>query len=162
RAQAPPCGGYVLDRSTAGLRLATPRQFPVGALLTVRADSAPAEVPWVQVQVRSCTPVGDHYQVGCSFLEQPPWNVLLLFGCRRARRSLPPPPATKSILRPRYRVLRTPPPPTRSVHDQNPAPGRRLAGGRPGRRARGRRRQEGRQEPGGQERHGGRRGHGQG
>lgn len=80
RAQAPPLAGFVVDRSTGGLRIAATEHYPIGAILTIRSTSAPAELPWVQVQVRSCDRVGDHYQMGCSFLEQPPWNVLLLFG----------------------------------------------------------------------------------
>jgi PilZ domain len=80
RAQATPDQGYVLDRSTGGLRIASPRPVLVGTILSVRTDEAPPDVPWVQVQIRNCIPVGDYYQLGCRFVQQPPWNVLLLFG----------------------------------------------------------------------------------
>jgi hypothetical protein len=72
--------GWVLDRSTGGLRLALNRAVPPGSGLQVRAENAPDTIPWVNVLVRSCKNTGEHYEVGCAFETTPPWNVLLLFG----------------------------------------------------------------------------------
>jgi hypothetical protein len=72
--------GYVLDRSTGGLRVAVKSEIPAGTALHVRAANAPESVPWVTVQVRSCRNAGPHYELGCEFVQTPPWNVLLLFG----------------------------------------------------------------------------------
>ena len=72
--------GYVLDRSTGGLRVAVKAEIPAGTALHVRAVNAPESVPWVTVQVRSCRDTGPHYELGCEFEQTPPWNVLLLFG----------------------------------------------------------------------------------
>lgn len=72
--------GYVLDRSTGGLRLASGTGMPVGTSVQVRAAHAPDESPWVTVLVRSCKQTGKTYEMGCEFDKTPPWNVLLLFG----------------------------------------------------------------------------------
>jgi hypothetical protein len=72
--------GYVLDRSTGGLRVASGTGMPVGTTIQVRASHAPDETPWVTVIVRSCKPSGKGFEMGCEFDKTPPWNVLLLFG----------------------------------------------------------------------------------
>jgi len=72
--------GYVVDRSTGGLRIALPMAVPGGTLLQVKAANAPENVPWVTVVVRSCRDAGQHFELGCEFDKTPPWNVLLLFG----------------------------------------------------------------------------------
>jgi hypothetical protein len=75
-----PFSAPVLDRSRGGLRLLVPEAVPVTSLIQVRAPHAPDEVPWVQLQVRRCRPKGDAWEVGCSFTEEQPWSLLLLFG----------------------------------------------------------------------------------
>lgn len=72
--------GYVLDRSTGGLRIALTTAVPPGSTLQVRAAHAPDTVGFVTVIVRSCRRNADFYEVGCEFEKTPPWNVLLLFG----------------------------------------------------------------------------------
>jgi hypothetical protein len=72
--------GLVLDRSTGGLCFAAHRSFREGTWVYVRAVSAPPGSPWVGVMVRHCRGHGDHFLIGCQFLDPPPWNVLLLFG----------------------------------------------------------------------------------
>ncbi len=74
------CDGYVLDRSTGGLKIASPLAAVAGAALRVRAVDAPDTVGFVTVIVRTCRPVAGHYELGCEFDDPPPWNVLLLFG----------------------------------------------------------------------------------
>ena len=72
--------GYVLDRSTGGLRVAVAAAIAAGTVLQVRAGNAPDTVPWVTILVRSCRDAGPHYELGCEFERTPPWNILLLFG----------------------------------------------------------------------------------
>lgn len=72
--------GYVIDRSTGGLRLALSTGMAAGATLQVKAKHAPDNTPFVTVLVRSCRPNDDHFELGCEFEKTPPWNVLLLFG----------------------------------------------------------------------------------
>ncbi len=72
--------GYVLDRSTGGLKVALQAGMAPGSSLQLRASHAPETTPWVTVIVRNCVDSGDHYILGCEFEKTPPWNVLLLFG----------------------------------------------------------------------------------
>lgn len=72
--------GWVLDRSTGGLRIAVSQAMAVGSMLQVRAENAPDTIPWVTLVIRSCRDEGAHHEIGCSFETTPPWNVLLLFG----------------------------------------------------------------------------------
>jgi hypothetical protein len=73
-------GGYVLDRSSGGLRLAMEKPFSTGATLQVRPVNAPEESPWIDIIIRSCRDVGDYFETGGQFLEELPWHLLLLFG----------------------------------------------------------------------------------
>jgi hypothetical protein len=72
--------GYVVDRSTGGLRIVMQHAVPPGSTLQVRAANAPDTIGFVTVIVRSCRKQPDHYEIGSEFEKTPPWNVLLLFG----------------------------------------------------------------------------------
>src|SRR5262245_39387626 len=72
--------GFVLDRSTGGLRIAMPTAIAPGSTMQVRAVNAPDTVGFVTVIIRSCRKNGDFFEIGCEFEKTPPWNVLLLFG----------------------------------------------------------------------------------
>jgi hypothetical protein len=72
--------GYVLDRSTGGMRIALATAMTPGSTMQVRARHAPRATPWVTVIVRNCRQAGQHYELGVEFDQTPPWNVLLLFG----------------------------------------------------------------------------------
>lgn len=72
--------GYVVDRSTGGLKIVTRAAVAPGSLMQVRAANAPDTVGYVSIIIRSCRPEGDQFLVGCEFEKTPPWNVLLLFG----------------------------------------------------------------------------------
>jgi hypothetical protein len=72
--------GWVLDRSTGGLRVAMITAVAPGKALQVRAKNAPNTIPWVTVIVRSCRNNGEFFELGCEFEKTPPWHILLLFG----------------------------------------------------------------------------------
>jgi hypothetical protein len=72
--------GYVLDRSTGGLRVAMATAIAPGSTMQIRAVNAPDTVGFVVLIVRSCRKNGDFFEAGCEFEKTPPWNVLLLFG----------------------------------------------------------------------------------
>lgn len=72
--------GWVLDRSTGGLRLRTDAPVAKGTIVQMLAENAPDTTPWVTAIVRSCKPIEQHFELGCEFETTPPWNVLLLFG----------------------------------------------------------------------------------
>ncbi len=72
--------GWVLDRSTGGLRISLDAPVAPGTAMQMLAEHAPDTTPWVTTIVRSCKPMGKKFELGCEFEETPPWNVLLLFG----------------------------------------------------------------------------------
>ena len=72
--------GYVLDRSTGGLRIAMSFPMTPGSAVQIRAANAPENIPWTTIIIRSSRDAGEHHEFGCEFEETPPWNVLLLFG----------------------------------------------------------------------------------
>ena len=72
--------GFVVDRSTGGLRIAMQSAMAPGSTMQVRAANAPDNITFVTVIVRNCKKSGDFFEIGCEFEKTPPWNVLLLFG----------------------------------------------------------------------------------
>ena len=72
--------GYVVDRSTGGLRMVTNIPLTPGGSVMVRTTNAPDTIPWVTLLIRSCRPNGKYHEIGCEFDQTPPWSVLLLFG----------------------------------------------------------------------------------
>jgi hypothetical protein len=72
--------GYVVDRSTGGLRILIQSAIAPGSTMQVKAVNAPDTVGFITVIVRSCRKNADHFELGCEFEKTPPWNVLLLFG----------------------------------------------------------------------------------
>jgi hypothetical protein len=72
--------GFILDRSTGGLRVAMSIAMAPGSTIQVRAVNAPDTIGFVTVIVRSCRKNDDFFVIGCEFEKTPPWNVLLLFG----------------------------------------------------------------------------------
>jgi hypothetical protein len=74
----PPMSGWVVDRSVGGLRLSVECPITEGKQLRVQARGPAAR--WVSIEVRSCHPRGDHWELGCQFLKTPSWDVLLTFG----------------------------------------------------------------------------------
>lgn len=75
-----PGRGWVLDRSTGGLRLLVSEEYRQGLVLAVLPVNAPTMTPWSEIEVRSCRPCPDGFELGCQFLKTPAWSVLLMFG----------------------------------------------------------------------------------
>jgi hypothetical protein len=72
--------GIVVNRSDRGVALLVDKAFAPETLLNVRSVEAPADVPWVCVEVRHCRTAGKNWKLGCRFQEAPPWKVLAWFG----------------------------------------------------------------------------------
>jgi hypothetical protein len=72
--------GFVLDRSTGGLRIAMSIAMAPGSTMQIRAVNAPDTIGFVTVIIRSCRKNTDFFEIGSEFEKTPPWNVLLLFG----------------------------------------------------------------------------------
>ena len=79
-AQAAPFQGWVCDRSMGGLCLAVPRQVDINMILSVRTTDSDASTPWIQVEVKRCSPREGRWELGCQFVRTPPYSQLLLFG----------------------------------------------------------------------------------
>jgi hypothetical protein len=75
-----PTKGIVLDRSRGGLSISMSQPAATGSVLRVRVASLADEMACVDVEVRHCRRTGKHWLVGCKFVEELPWTVLLLFG----------------------------------------------------------------------------------
>ena len=71
---------WVVDRSTGGLRLTIDKGISPGTTMRIMAVNAPKNTEWVTLLVRSCKPIDSHFELGCEFVQTPPWSVLLLFG----------------------------------------------------------------------------------
>lgn len=71
---------WIVDRSTTGLGVLLKRELPPGSIVGIRAVSAPATAPWVDVEIRSCALQGKRWRLGCKFLATPDWGLLLMFG----------------------------------------------------------------------------------
>jgi len=72
--------GFVMDRSTGGVRLALPTQVSNGTVIQVRPTNAPEDIPWVSAVVRNGRHIGDYYEVGCEFEKTPQWRELAQLG----------------------------------------------------------------------------------
>jgi hypothetical protein len=70
----------MLDRSLGGFRLSVTQALPLGTRLSVRATHAPAKDSWVQVEVKSCRRQDNRWELGCRFVDEPLYSVLLQFG----------------------------------------------------------------------------------
>jgi hypothetical protein len=75
-----PVRGWVIDRSTTGLGVILKKPASEGSVLTIRPAAAPRDVPWLQIEVRSCEARGKRWRLGCRFINSPSWSVLLMFG----------------------------------------------------------------------------------
>jgi hypothetical protein len=76
----PPIHGWVVNRSVKGLALMVDQAIPEGTVLEVRPRTASESTPWTSVEVCRCQPQGKEWEIGCSFVRTPQYNVLLLFG----------------------------------------------------------------------------------
>jgi hypothetical protein len=77
---AKPYAGKVVDRSRGGLCLAVGAPVEVGTRLRIRSSFYDETAPWVQVEVKRCWNAQGQWLLGCKFLQELPWSVLLLFG----------------------------------------------------------------------------------
>lgn len=75
-----PFQGWVVDRSTGGLRLLVDEAVPAGTVLNVRPTKAPPSFPWLQLKVKSCYPERKSWNLGCQFVQKVSWEQLQQFG----------------------------------------------------------------------------------
>jgi hypothetical protein len=75
-----PFQGWVVDRSSGGLRLLVDEPMEPGHVLSVRPVKVHASFPWVQVKVKNCYPERKSWCVGCQFVHRLAWDDLQHFG----------------------------------------------------------------------------------
>lgn len=72
--------GWVVDRSTGGVRILLDQTIPIKTALSVRPVKAATNFPWIKAEVRSCKPERGGYSLGCMFLQKLTWGELQAFG----------------------------------------------------------------------------------
>jgi|SRR6516164_7499178 hypothetical protein len=75
----PPYDGLVTDRSIGGLTILVSEPVPAGTHLKLRGANSSEMMLWVQAKVKTCTPDGIDWRLGCQFLQSPPSAVMWQF-----------------------------------------------------------------------------------
>ncbi len=75
-----PFPAWVMDRSLGGLGLSVDQSLEEGTVLRVRRLNAPADVPWVEIQVKSVRVKESTWEIGCQFTRSLTFDVLMQFG----------------------------------------------------------------------------------
>jgi len=75
-----PFPAWIMDRSIGGLGLSVDQPLEPGTILRVRRATAPTDVPWVDIQVKSVRIKENTWEVGCQFTRSHSVDVLLQFG----------------------------------------------------------------------------------
>jgi hypothetical protein len=71
---------HILDRSKSGLCIAVSEPVAMDTILSVRSRAYADAAVWVQIRVRHCRQKDHQWLLGCSFVTEQPWSVLLMFG----------------------------------------------------------------------------------
>jgi len=75
-----PTQGWVVDRSSGGVRILTDQSYALGSMLSVRPTKAPGTFPWIKIKVKSCRPERSSWSLGCQFVVKPSWAEMQMFG----------------------------------------------------------------------------------
>ena len=78
-AKTPPVEGWVVNRSSTGLRIAVHHPIPAETILSI-CVAEPVSKVWVQVRVKNCCEGDAIATVGCQFLTPPTLELLATFG----------------------------------------------------------------------------------
>lgn len=75
-----PFPAWVMDRSIGGLGLSVDQPIEPGTMLRVRRPTSSADIPWVEVQVKSVRIKETTWEIGCQFVRSLTFDVLMQFG----------------------------------------------------------------------------------
>jgi hypothetical protein len=75
-----PAKAVVVDRSRGGLCLSLSQPAAEGTILRLRVASLADDMEWVEVEVKHCRRTKQRWLVGCKFVQDLPWTVVLMFG----------------------------------------------------------------------------------
>jgi hypothetical protein len=76
----PPFKAHVLDRSLGGLRVLSETRIDAEAKISVRPLNVSQFAPWVELIVKSSKETDIGYELGCQFVRQPTYAIILMFG----------------------------------------------------------------------------------
>jgi hypothetical protein len=80
KATSEPFQGWVVDRSTGGVRLLVDQEVKPNTVLSVRPTKSHPGFTWVQVKVKSCKPERSSFNLGCQFMRKLTWAEMQAFG----------------------------------------------------------------------------------
>lgn len=73
------CTGWITDRSKGGICLSFRRSpAELGNILKVQLASSSADMPWVEVCVKSRREKANRVELGCEFVQKQRWEQILL------------------------------------------------------------------------------------
>jgi hypothetical protein len=72
--------GWIVDRSSGGVRLLMDQSVLPGTVLNIRPMKCHPSFPWIAVEVKSCRPERNSWNLSCQFVEKLSWSELQLFG----------------------------------------------------------------------------------
>jgi hypothetical protein len=72
--------GWVIDRSSGGLRILVDQSILPGTVLSLKPVKAHPGFPWVQVKVCNCAPERGSFSIGVQFSTKLTWGELQAFG----------------------------------------------------------------------------------
>ncbi|MBI3412100.1 MAG: hypothetical protein HY040_27530 [Planctomycetes bacterium] len=75
-----PSRGWIVDRSLGGIGLMVNDEVKIGTVLSILPVKAPEMTHWVDIEVKSCRPTSEGWEIGCQFVKTPPFSILLMFG----------------------------------------------------------------------------------
>jgi hypothetical protein len=75
-----PFPAWVMDRSIGGLGLSVDQPIEPGTMLRVRRPTAAADIPWVEIQVKSVRIKETTWEIGCQFTRSLTFDILMQFG----------------------------------------------------------------------------------
>jgi hypothetical protein len=75
-----PFPAWIMDRSIGGLGLSVDQPIEPGTMLRVRRPTAPADIPWVEIQVKSIRIKETTWEIGCQFTRSLTFDILMQFG----------------------------------------------------------------------------------
>jgi hypothetical protein len=74
-----PFPASIANISLTGMCLSIGQPIPEGTIIRVRRPTAPAEVPWAEVQVKRLEAKDNAWEIGCEFTSPLTWDLIMQF-----------------------------------------------------------------------------------
>jgi hypothetical protein len=79
-AENQPIPAWIVNRSLGGMCLSIDQPIEEGTILRVRRPTAPADIPWVEIQVIRLQVKENTWELGCQFTRTLTWDLIMQFG----------------------------------------------------------------------------------